>query len=167
MYISRGRKSVICHSARKDLVPFNRFSIGERSIIEDFATLNNMVGGIEIGKRTRVGIGNVIIGPVKIGDNVIFAQNVVISGLDHNYIDVNLPILDQGVSTAEVIIEDEVWIGANSVVTKGTKIGKHSVIAASSLVNKDVPPFCLVGGNPARIIKKYSFESGRWERVLL
>lgn len=78
-----------------------------------------------------------------------------------------MPILDQGVSTAEVIIEDEVWIGANSVVTKGTKIGKHSVIAAGSLVNKDVPPFCQVGGNPDRIIKKYSFESGRWERVLL
>lgn len=167
MYISRGRKSVICHSARKDLVPFNRFSIGERSIVEDFATINNMSGGIEIGDRTRVGIGNVIIGPVKIGNNVILAQNIIISGLDHNYSDISLPILDQGVSTSEVIVEDEVWIGANSVITRGIKIGKHSVVAAGSLVNKDVPPFCLVGGNPAKIIKRYSFESGRWERVSL
>lgn len=166
LYIKKGRRSVICGSARKDIVPFNKFIIGRNSVVEDYATVNNMVGDIEIGDNTRIGIGNVIIGPVSVGNNVNLAQNVTVSGLDHNYEDVNYSISSQGVSTSQIVIEDDVWVGANSVITKGIRIGSHSVVAACSLVNKDVPPFSIVGGNPARLLKQYSKESGKWERIL-
>lgn len=163
-YTSRGRGSVIYRSVRKDLVPFNRFSLGERSVIEDFSIVNNMVGDVIIGKESRAGLGNVIIGPVSIGNNVIIAQGVVLSGLDHNYKECNISISKQGVSTSLINIEDDVWIGANAVITKGVTIGKHSIIAACSLVNKDVPPFSIVAGNPAKVIKQYNHSSGEWER---
>ncbi|HCV15091.1 MAG TPA: acetyltransferase [Rikenellaceae bacterium] len=163
-YTSRGKGSVIYRSVRKDLVPFNRFIIGDRSVIEDFSIVNNMVGDVVIGRESRAGLGNVIIGPVSIGNNVIIAQGVVLSGLDHNYKECNITISKQGVSTSLINIEDDVWIGANAVITKGVTIGKHSIIAACSLVNKDVPPFSIVAGNPAKVIKQYNHSSGEWER---
>ena len=87
------------------------------------------------------------------------------SGLNHLFEDISIPISQQKCSTAEIVIEDEVWIGANVVVTAGTRIGKHSVVAAGSVVTKDVPPYCVVAGNPARILKKYNEESKEWVRV--
>jgi len=162
-YTTRGRGSVIYRSVRKDIVPFNRFSLGERSVIEDFSIVNNMVGDVIIGKESRTGLGNVIIGPVSIGDNVILAQGVVLSGLDHNYKECNISISKQGVSTSLINIEDDVWIGANAVITKGVQIGKHSIVAACSLVNKNVPPYSIVAGNPAKVIKQYNHSNGQWE----
>lgn len=165
-YIKRGKRSVIYRSVRKDIVPFNMFSIGNYSVIEDYSVINNMVGGVVIGDHTRIGIGNIIIGPAKIGSNVNLAQNITVSGLNHNYENVQIPISDQGVSTSEVTIEDDVWIGANSVITKGVKIGKHSVVAACSVVVRDVPSYSVVAGNPAKVIKKYNPEKSVWEKVL-
>lgn len=161
-YIKKGKGSVIYRSVRKDIVPFHSFSIGERSVVEDYSVVNNLVGAIQIGKDSRIGLGNTVIGPVRIGNNVNFAQGVVVSGLDHNYKETETTIDVQGVSTKEIIIEDDVWIGANSVITKGVTIGKHSVVAACSLVNKDVPPYCVAGGNPAVILKKYDPKQGEW-----
>ena len=63
-----------------------------------------------------------------------------------------------------VLIEDDVWVGANSVITRGVTIGKHSVVAGGSLVNKDVPPYCIVAGNPARVIKIYNPKTEAWEK---
>ena len=156
-YIKRGRRSVIYSNIRKDIVPFNSFELGEKSVIESFSTINNMVGAITIGSRSRIGLGNTIIGPVKIGNNVNLAQNIIISGLNHNYSDPDKTIISQGVNTSEVIIEDDVWIGANSVILAGITIGKHSVIGAGSVVIRDVPPYSIVVGNPGKIIKQYNF----------
>jgi len=164
-YIKRGRGSVIYRSVRRDIVPFNKFYLGKNSVVEDFATINNAVGDLIIGSRTRVGLGNTIIGPVTIGDDVQIAQNVTISGLNHNYSDVNRTIEEQGVSTAPVTIANDVWIGANSVVTMGVTIGRHSVVAACSVVTANVPPFCVVAGIPARVVKRYDNETGEWVKV--
>jgi acetyltransferase-like isoleucine patch superfamily enzyme len=159
-----GRRSLVRWRTRLDVVPFNPFSLGTESIIEDFATVNNGMGGVHIGARTLVGLGNVLIGPLRIGDDVIIAQNVVFSGLNHGYADVRLPIRDQPCTTAEIVVEDEVWIGANSVITAGVRIGKHAVVAGGSVVTKDVPPYTVVGGNPARPIRHYSPATELWER---
>ncbi|WP_321437496.1 acyltransferase [uncultured Bacteroides sp.] len=161
-YLKRGKGSVIYHSVRKDLVPFNRFVLGNYSIVEDFSCINNAVGDLIIGNNSRIGLGNTIIGPVKIGNEVNIAQNVVISGLNHNFLDPDKTIASQGVSTLSILIEDDAWIGANSVILAGTKIGKHSVIAAGSIVTRSVPPFSVVAGNPAKIIKQYDFEKKEW-----
>lgn len=161
----RGRQSRIRWSVRLDLVPFNSFTLGHQSIIEDFSTVNNGMGPVSIGDRTLIGMSNVLIGPLRIGNDVILAQNIVLSGLNHGYHDVRLPIRDQPCTTSEIVVEDEVWIGANSVITAGVRIGRHAVVAGGSVVTKDVPPYTIVGGNPARPLKAYQPETGQWLRV--
>jgi acetyltransferase-like isoleucine patch superfamily enzyme len=161
----RGKGSVIRRRTRLDVMPFNQFILGERSVIEDFCTVNNGVGNVIIGKGSLVGMGNVIIGPVTIGDDVIFAQNNVLSGLNHNYEDISKPIKSQGVTTNPIVIKDETWIGANCFIAAGITVGKHSIVAGGSVVTKDVPDYCIVAGNPARILKQYNPQLNCWERV--
>lgn len=148
-----------------DVFPFNDFQLGEKSVIEDFVTINNGVGDVLIGNHTMIGIGSVVIGPVKIGHNVMLAQHIVVSGLNHGYEDVSLPPSRQKEIRKQIIISDDVWIGANSVITAGVRIGKHVVIGAGSVVTKDVPDFCVAVGNPARIVKKYSAEDQSWKKI--
>ncbi len=157
--------SIIRSRTRMDVFPFNRFVLGKGAVIEDFCTINNGVGNVIIGDGTTLGMGNVLIGPVTIGKQVIIAQNVVMSGLNHNYEDINLPIQAQSVKTSPIIIEDDCWIGANAVITAGTTIGKHCVIAAGAVVTKNVPPFSIAAGNPAKVIKKYDQDQKAWVKV--
>ena len=145
-----------------DVLPFQPFNIGDYSTVEDFATINNGVGPVNIGNNSRIGIGNVIIGPVTIGNNVILAQNIVMSGLNHNYTNIEVPIYLQGETVANITIEDDCWIGANAVITAGVTVGKHSVVAGGAVVTKSIPPFSVAVGNPARVIKQYDFESKAW-----
>lgn len=166
VYLEKRKGSVIYRSVRKDLVPFNRFILGNYSVVEDFSCLNNAVGDLIIGNNSRIGLGNTIIGPVQIGNDVNIAQNVTISGLNHNFQDINKTISSQGVSTSQIVIEDDVWIGANCVILAGTKIGKHCIIAAGSIVTHSVPSFCVAAGSPARIIKQYDFDKKEWIRIL-
>ena len=161
----RGKKSRINWRTRMDILPFNKFHLGHGSVIEDFSTINNGVGDVIIGDNTFIGLNNVLIGPVRIGNNVIFAQNIVASGLNHGYQDINLPISQQKVTVADIIVEDDCWIGANAVITAGVRIGKHSVIAAGAVVTKDVPEYSVAGGNPSRILKQYDRVMGKWEKV--
>ncbi len=161
----RGKGSIIRNTARLDVFPFGEFSLGERSIIESYSTINNGVGSVKIGSDVTIGISNVIIGPVQIGNHVILAQNIVVSGLNHGYDDVNVPIHQQKCITREIIIGDESWIGANVVIVAGIRIGKHAVVAAGSVVTKDVPEFSIVAGNPAKLIKQYNPITKAWEKI--
>ncbi len=161
----KGRGACIRKRTRLDVVPWNKFNLGAQSTIEDFSAINNGVGDVIIGERTRIGLSNTIIGPVKVGNDVRLAQNVVLSGLNHNYDKIDSPIHVQGVSTKPIVIEDESWIGANVVVVPGVTIGKHSIVAAGSVVTKNVPEYSVVAGNPARILKQYDFESNTWKKL--
>ena len=154
LYQHRGKHSVIHRSARMDTPPYRKFSIGDYSVVESFACINNAVGDVTIGNHTRVGLHNTIIGPVKIGNHVNLAQGITVTALNHNFDDTSRRIDEQGVSTNNVIIEDDVWIGANAVILPGVKIGNHCVVAAGAVVTKDVPPHSLVAGVPAKIIKQ-------------
>ncbi|QRX62714.1 acyltransferase [Dysgonomonadaceae bacterium zrk40] len=165
LYMKKGKRSVIYRSVRKDIVPFNGFNLGKSSVIEDYAIVNNAVGDIVIGDFTRIGMGNTIIGPVMIGNNVILAQNIVISALNHNFEDVSMTINQQGVVTDQITIENNVWIGANSSILAGVHIGEHVVVGAGSVVTKEIPPYCVVVGNPARILKKYDHKEQRWIKL--
>lgn len=160
-----GKGSIVRRRTRMDVFPFKNFSLGDKSIIEDFVTVNNGVGDVFIGDRTIIGMGNTVIGPLRIGNDVMFAQNIVVSGMNHGYEDINVPPSKQKDICKQIIIEDEVWIGANSVVTAGVTIGKHSIIGAGSVVTKDIPSFCIAVGNPAKVIKKYNSQTNTWERV--
>jgi acetyltransferase-like isoleucine patch superfamily enzyme len=162
----RGKGSIIRRRTRLDVIPFQAFELGSNSIIEDFATINNGVGPVCVGTNTLVGISSVIIGPVTLGNNVILAQHVVISGLNHRYSDPIQPIKDQSVETKMVRIHDDCWIGANALITAGITIGKHAVVAGGAVVTKDVPPFTVVAGNPAKPIRQFNSITGNWEKVL-
>lgn len=144
------------------MLPFNPFALGEHSTIDDFSVVNNGVGPVLIGDNTQVGIGAVVIGPVTIGNKVIMAQHIVLSGLNHTYENVKQPIRDQIVTVRPIVIEDDCWIGANVTVTAGVTIGRHSVVAGGSVVTRDVPPYTIVGGNPARVLKYYDKTLERW-----
>lgn len=160
-----GKHAIIRRRTRMDVLPFNDFNMGSSSVIEDFCTINNGVGPVYIGDHSLIGMGNVIIGPVSIGNHVIFAQNIVASGLNHKYEDIKRPIHEQGVTTATITVEDECWIGANVVLTAGVTIGRHSVIAAGSVVTKSIPPYAVAAGSPARVIKQFNHQTGLWEKV--
>ena len=154
LYQHRGKHAVIHHSVRMDTPPYRKFSIGNYSVVESFACINNAVGDVEIGDYTRIGLHNTIIGPVKIGSHVNLAQGITVTALNHNFSDAGKRIDEQGVSTNPVTIEDDVWIGTNAVILPGITIGTHSVIAAGAVVTKDVPPHSLVAGVPAKVIKQ-------------
>ena len=164
-YHKKGKGACVRRRTRMDVVPWNKFELGEYSTVEDFSAVNNGVGPVIIGDRTKIGLSNTIIGPVTIGNDIRLAQNITLSGLNHNYTDVTLPIHVQGVSTSPIVIEDETWIGANVVVLAGVTIGKHCIVAAGSVVTKDVPSYSVAVGNPARVLKKYNPETKLWEKV--
>lgn len=165
IYIKKGKGSVIYRNVRKDITPFNKFVIDHHSVVESYSVLNNAVGDIFIGSNSRIGMSNTIIGPVSIGNNVNLAQNVVLSGLNHNYEDIEKNIDVQGVSKNLIKIENNVWIGANVVILAGITIGTHSCVGAGSVVTKNIPPYTVVAGNPARIIKKFDFQKKEWVRI--
>jgi acetyltransferase-like isoleucine patch superfamily enzyme len=154
LYQHRGYGSKIYHSVRMDTPPYRNFSLGKRSVIESFCCINNAVGDVIIGDYTRIGIHNTIIGPVTIGSHVNLAQGITVTALNHNFKDTSLRIDEQGFSTKPIVIGDDVWIGANAVILPGVTIGKHVVVAAGAVVTKDVPDNTIVGGVPAKEIKK-------------
>lgn len=153
LYQHRGRHSKIYGSVRMDTPPYRRFSLGKRSVIESFSCINNAVGDVLIGDHTRIGIHNTIIGPVTIGNHVNLAQGITVTALNHNFSDLNKRIDEQGITTQPVTIGDDVWIGTNAVILPGVTIGQHAVVAAGAVVTKDVPPYSIVAGIPAKVIK--------------
>ena len=89
---------------------------------------------------------------VFIGENVMIAPNVVIVAFNHGYARLDIPMVQQSNSEASIHIEDDVWIAANSTITKGVTIGKGAIVGANSLVVKDVPPYSIVGGVPCKLL---------------
>lgn len=162
-YHQRGKNTKIFRYARLDLLPSKPFSIGHDSVVEDFTLLNNGLGALHIGNHVFLGASNVVIGPVTIHDHVMTAQNVVISGLNHGFKNVDVAFRYQPCTTSEIIIGEGCWIGANVIITAGVQVGKFSIIAAGTVVTKNVPDYTIVAGNPARILKQYNHKSGEWE----
>ena len=110
---------------------------------------------VQIGDNSGIGVNACIMGgaDVVIGNNVMMAPEVVILTLNHEFESNTESMMAQGYRWAPVIIEDDVWIGMRALIVPGVKIGKGSIVAAGSVVTKDVPPYTVVGGNPARVIK--------------
>lgn len=116
---------------------------------------------VHFGKMNRIGCDNKIV----IEDDVLFAPHVHISDRNHGFEDIHVPISRQKVtSKGSVVIGAETWLGFGCQVMSGVKIGRHCVIAAGAIVVKDVPDYCIVGGNPARILKQYNQETRKWEK---
>ena len=109
--------------------------------------------GIEIGDNSGIGINCRITGPLSIGCDVMMAPGVNIVTQNHEISDINIPMRLQTAEKKKVTICDDVWIGVNALILPGITVGKGSVVAGGAVVTKDVPPYTIVGGNPARIIR--------------
>lgn len=111
--------------------------------------------GIKIGRNSLVGEYSIIRGQggVTIGDRVYTSPFTQIIAVNHVFDDPKRPFVDQGITAEGIVIEDDVWLGAGAVITDGVRVGKGAVVAAGAVVTKDVPPYTVVGGVPARVIK--------------
>ena len=163
--IKKGKGASIRSTARMDVLPKYLMYLGNSAIIEDYAVVNNVLGDVVLGNNALIGLRCTIIGPVEIGNDVLLAQNIVLSGQNHGYEDITVSIREQKSITKKITVKDRAWIGANAVVVAGVTIGTHSIIAAGSVVTKDVPDFTIVGGNPAKILKQYNGDTKEWERI--
>lgn len=141
--------------------------VGANSIIRGQLLIFAHAGEIEIGKDCYLGEGSRIWSAtsIRIGDRVLISHGVNIHDTNSHPIDSNLrhqhfmeimsighPKINPGMVAKPIVIEDDVWIGFNSVILKGVKIGKKSIVGAGSVVTKDVPSSCVVAGNPAKVI---------------
>ncbi|MBC2838238.1 DapH/DapD/GlmU-related protein [Robiginitalea sp. SC105] len=106
-----------------------------------------------LGDFSELGTRCMIQGNVYIGNHVIMGPDVKIYARNHRFDRLDMPIQEQGKDYFETYIGDDVWLGANVVVTAGCKIGNHAVVAAGAVVTRDIPDYAVVGGVPAKVIK--------------
>jgi acetyltransferase-like isoleucine patch superfamily enzyme len=142
----------------KDGIKFgNRVTIGKNAIIRPSNIYGGPIGdGLEIGNNSNIGPFNYIgcSGKITIGNNVMLGPRVSIYAENHVFDNVELTIKEQGVTKQFVIIEDDCWIASNAVILSGVTIGQGSVIAAGAVVTESIEPYSIVGGVPAKLIKK-------------
>lgn len=115
-----------------------------------------IIGKVEIGDNSSVSNNSSISGGadgVYIGRDVMIAPGCCLVAFDHGMSRSGVPMMNQAVVGAPIYIEDDVWIAANSTVTKGVRIGVGAIVAANSVVVSDVEPYSIVGGVPAKLIK--------------
>ena len=109
---------------------------------------------IKIGNGSGIGANCSIPTGVTIGENVMMGIDILMFTNEHRHDDINIPMGAQGRTPVEpIVIEDDVWIGSRSLIMKGIHIGHGAIIAAGSVVTKDVPPYEIWGGNPAHFLK--------------
>lgn len=161
----KGKGARYCGHARLDIFPWKRFEIGRNAIVEDFAVVNNGAGDVTIGEGTCIGIGSVVVGPVEIGKYVFFGQHVSVQGLVHGFEDVEIDPNKQPLMIRPTHIGDYTHLGTNSTIVPGVTIGDRCQIGAGSVVTKDIPPYSVAVGNPARVVKRYDFEQKAWVRA--
>ena len=137
---------------RKDVF----LSIDESGILE-------IKEGCDIGERSRITVHKNVI----LGENVLIGPNVFITDMDHKYLDTVCPIKDQGIAcNGDTSIGDGSWIGTNSCVLMGSRIGKNCVIGCNSVCKTKIKDYSLAVGAPCKIIKTFNLQSGEWEKVL-
>ncbi len=114
---------------------------GELTIGDNFTLNSNSQLGASFGK-------------IIIGNDCAIAPNCLLRASNHRFDNPDIPFRKQGHTYGEIILEDDIWIASNSVITADTKIGRGSIIGAGSIVTKNIEPFSIVGGVPAKLIRK-------------
>jgi acetyltransferase-like isoleucine patch superfamily enzyme len=151
-------QNVYLHACR------NGIEIGSNTIIMHGAVLHVYNfrdlpdAGISIGQDSLIGEYSIIRGQggVKIGNRVYTSPFTQIIAVNHVFDDPNKPFTEQGITAQGIIIDDDVWLGAGSIITDGVHVGKGAVVAAGAVVTENVPEHTVVGGVPAKPIKKIS-----------
>ena len=114
--------------------------------------------GIWIGDNCFIGESTIVRGQggVHIGNSVLVAPGAKILAVNHLFGDVTQPVMAQGIEAKGIVIKDGAWIGGGAILLDGVHIGKGAIVGAGAVVTRDVPPFSVAVGSPARIVKDYS-----------
>lgn len=142
-----GRNAYVAPDAR---IMTQRFALGDNSWVASGAIIR---GNVEIGNHSSVNANAHIAGNVKIGKACRIAPLASIFGFNHGTEQADVPIKDQPITSRGIVLGDDVWVGANTVIIDGVEIGSHCIIAAGAVVTHSFPPYKVIGGNPARILK--------------
>lgn len=136
--------------------PDSSIDIGYITYLHSYCRVKTFKGWIKIGSYCTINRFTILAGHggLEIGNNVLISPHVIINPQNHIFEDPNIPIWKQGISTQGIKIEDDIWIGAGAIILDGVTIGRGSVIGAGAVVTKDIPPYSIVVGVPARVIKK-------------
>lgn len=169
--IKLGSGSYLDHGTYLHACP-NGIEIGRGTIVMHGAVLHvyNFRGmpqsGIKIGNDSLVGEYSIIRGQggVRIGDRVYTSPFAQIIAVNHVFDDPNRPFVEQGITAEGIVIEDDVWLGAGAVITDGVRVGKGAVVAAGAVVTQDVAPHTVVGGVPAKPIRKIDGSASKPDR---
>jgi acetyltransferase-like isoleucine patch superfamily enzyme len=143
--------------SKRGLIFGDRVTIGKNAIIRPSNMYGGAIGeGLKVGNNSNIGPYGYIgcSGYIEIGDNVMISPRVSMYAENHVFSDPDIAMKHQGVKKGRITIESDCWIAANSIILSGVRIGKGSVIAAGSVVTKDVEPYSIVAGSPARLLKK-------------
>jgi acetyltransferase-like isoleucine patch superfamily enzyme len=159
--ITLGKAAYLDHGTYLHACP-GGIEIGEETVVMHGAVLHVYNfrdlphSGIRVGARCLIGEYSVIRGQggVTIGDRVYTSPFSQIIAVNHVFDDPNKPFIDQGITAQGIAIEDDVWIGSGAVITDGVRVGRGSVVAAGAVVTTDVPPHTVVGGIPAKVLRK-------------
>jgi maltose O-acetyltransferase len=109
---------------------------------------------LSIGDRSGIGVNCLACGKIRIGSDVLMGPEVIILTVNHRFEAADKTIREQGsMPEEEVVISNDVWIGARAIILPGVHIGKGAIVGAGAVVTKDVPEFGIVAGNPARLIR--------------
>ena len=141
-----------------------QLSIGADTSILENCLLTSNEGNITIGERSWLGPGTYVYGNghVVIGDDVLIGPNCVINSVSHCFAETDVTISQQGITKAPVFIENDVWLGVGCTILQGVHIGKGAIIGAGSLVTRDVEPYSIVYGVPAKF---RSWRKARLDKV--
>ena len=131
-----------------------KIEVGDRVAFRDRVQFGGN-GTLRIGDRTSINEGCIItaVERIEIGSDVMLAPGVYVLDVDHRFEIRSIPISLQGYDVSPVVIGKGVWIGTGAVVTKGVKIGEGAIIGANSVVTRDIPPYSIAAGVPARVLK--------------
>lgn len=153
------------------IVDSNNIEIGENthilagSRLQAYPTEGNQFPKIKIGRdcyfcyRLSIFSG----GEVLIGDSVLCGSDITIDSTCHSHNpNLGIPYMEQQITSRSIKIGNNVWIGDKAIILPGVNIGDNSVVGAGAVVTKDVPSYCVVAGNPARIIKTFCKKNNKW-----
>lgn len=104
-------------------------------------------------------------GKLEIGSRTLILANSFITNIDHDYQEIGTAVINQKYLVKETKIGENCFIGMGAAIMAGTILGKQCVVGANSVVRGEFPDYCVIVGSPAKIIKKYNFETQTWEKV--
>lgn len=110
---------------------------------------------LKVGSRSQLGQNARLGGDITIGKDVLMGPDVVMMATSHAFDRIDIPINQQGATEEQpIIVGDDVWVGTRVIILPGVEIGSHSIIAAGAVVTKSCEPYSIIGGVPAKLIKK-------------